>query len=197
MVQILPPLFFPMVKKVVREKENIKNIPNALTLFRFLATFVMAYLILADFDPKTVVIFYVVAALTDKLDGSWARAFHSVTKFGAKFDIVADRVFFGTTILCLIIYNLFINPGGKIYILALFLIMTREMVTLPAWLMRGFKIPKAKFIGKLTTVFQGIAIALIILRWKGMIYFAIATGVIGIFSGRQYFNDILKKRKVT
>lgn len=174
--------------------ENIKNIPNALTLFRFLATFVMAYLILEDFPTKTILIFYVAAALTDKIDGSWARTFHRVTKFGANFDIVADRVFFGTTVLCLIVYNIFINPSGKPLVLSLFLIMTREMVTLPAILVKGIKIPEARFIGKLTTLLQGIAIALIILKWQYVIYFAIATGIIGIFSGRQYFNDIVEMK---
>ncbi len=181
-------------QKDLVDGKNIKNVPNALTLFRFLATFFMAYMILADFDAKAVVTFYIVAAITDKLDGSWARTFHSVTGFGAKFDIVADRVFFGTTILCLIVYNLFINPGGKVFVLALFLIMSREMVTLPAILMRGLKIPHAKFIGKLTTLFQAVAIGMIILRWDVAIYFSILTGIIGIFSGRQYFNDILEMK---
>jgi len=182
-----------MAKKKEIE-ENIKNIPNALTLFRFLATFVMAYLILEDFPTATILIFYISAALTDKLDGTWARTFHRVTKFGAKFDIVADRVFFGTTVLCLIVYNLFINLSGKPLVLSLFLIMTREMVTLPAVLVKGIKIPEARFIGKITTLLQGIAIALIILKWQYVIYFAIATGIIGIFSGRQYFNDIVEMK---
>lgn len=172
--------------------ENIKNIPNALTLYRFLSAFVIAYLILNNFDMKVIVIVYIIAALTDKLDGTWARTYNCVTKFGAKFDIVADRVFFSTTIICLIIYNLFINHGGKLYVLALFLIMTREIVALPAFLIAGVKIVKARFIGKLTTFFQATSIALIILRWDAAIYFSVITGIIGVFSGRRYFNDILK-----
>ena len=181
-------------KKKWDDEENIKNIPNALTLFRFLATFVIAYLILEDFDPKTILIFYIVAASTDKLDGSWARLTSSVTKFGANFDIIADRAFFGVTILCLIVYYAFIDMGNQLLVLSLFLIMTREMITLPAILIMGMRIPETKTVGKMTTFLQAVTIGMIILQWKISFYFSILTGIVGIFSGVTYFNDILSKK---
>src|SRR3989344_1680419 len=72
-------------------KENIWNIPNALTFSRIIITILAVFFIFADFDIVYVAVAFVVGMITDFLDGQIARRFNMKTEFGRQFDMIADR----------------------------------------------------------------------------------------------------------
>lgn len=74
------------------------NVPNFLTLLRFLAIPFLAYLIYAGDQNNTVAFFMFIAIwITDLLDGYIARRFDQVSEFGKLFDPLVDKLFQFTT----------------------------------------------------------------------------------------------------
>lgn len=70
------------------------TLPNVLTLSRFVMAAILMALLFAGFAfSKTLaLVVFVVAALTDWLDGKLARTVYGVTPFGALLDPLADKV---------------------------------------------------------------------------------------------------------
>lgn len=71
--------------------EKILNIPNMITAARLLLMIPCIGLGIAGNIPLAG-IYFILAASTDGIDGFVARKFHQVTKFGAKFDAIVDKV---------------------------------------------------------------------------------------------------------
>ena len=70
------------------------NVPNTLTLSRFFLTAIMMAFLFAHFPfARTMaLIVFVVAGITDALDGRLARTVYGVTAFGELLDPLADKV---------------------------------------------------------------------------------------------------------
>ena len=190
------------------------NLPNKLTVFRIILVPVMVIVSFFDIPgdffgiPTTMIVLvliFIIASLTDKLDGYLARSKNQVTTFGKFLDPIAD----------------------KILVLAA-MIMFVEMNKLPAWipiivLFREFavsgyrliavqnegKVVAASIWGKLKTVTQMIAIILMFLdnNSYGAIFSGNLTGFVfalnlitttlmtisviaTIFSGYEYLKDV-------
>ncbi len=74
------------------------TVPNILTLIRFLAIPVLAYLINAGDAYNTMAfILFLAIWMTDMLDGYIARRFNQVSEFGKLFDPLVDKLFQFTT----------------------------------------------------------------------------------------------------
>jgi len=186
-----------------RVKDNVKrevllNVPNTLTLIRLIFTFILIYLILIDSSKYLIGILFVIAAASDWLDGFFARKLKQTTKIGARLDQVIDRLFMIPIIIVLIIKTYSID---KTLLFMLIFCLSREIVGTPGFVLRIIAEKdsyQVKYIGKITTFLQSVAIALLIFRftfaganiltWA----FVIATGVIGILSGFDYLRDSLK-----
>ncbi len=80
------------------------NFPNFLTLLRILSVPALVVLLLTSFDGRDIVAFtvYVLASLTDMLDGYWARKKKLVTVIGALLDPTADKLLVTSALICLI-----------------------------------------------------------------------------------------------
>jgi len=76
--------------------EPIFTVANQLTMLRMALVPLLALLALAGEFTWALVVF-VVAGLTDALDGYIARHGHQVTQLGATLDPIADKVMVGTT----------------------------------------------------------------------------------------------------
>ena len=77
------------------------NVPNALTLLRvFFAIVVFFCIAVSRFDFA--LLFFVLASLTDFLDGWWARKFQQMTVFGRIMDPFADKFLICGTFICLV-----------------------------------------------------------------------------------------------
>ena len=69
----------------------MKNIPNLLTVFRLLLIPLMLYYLFTD-SLKFALIIYVLASVTDVIDGYVARKFDMITNLGKILDPLADKL---------------------------------------------------------------------------------------------------------
>ncbi len=187
-----------MVTKTNKKEENIWNIPNFLTLTRVIIAFITIYFVFAGFSFLIIAISFTIGMITDFLDGQIARRFKLVTEFGRKFDMIADRLLMIGTVVAIIIDMGLNGDVSNWFGFQILIVMSREIISFPFALIAftsGKKIPHARFIGKLTTFLQAIALPLILINviypeLNFSIYFAVVTSVVGIFSAITYINDL-------
>lgn len=96
------------------------NGPNALTLLRIAAVPVFGALLLGGSNRWLVLAVFLLAALTDLVDGWWARRSGIITDFGKLWDPIADKALTGTAWLLL-------SWLGELPWLATALILVREL----------------------------------------------------------------------
>ena len=138
------------------------NLPNKLTIFRvilipFFVFFLLTDVLGASGDYLALVIF-IVASLTDMLDGKIARKYNLVTNFGKFMDPLADKLLVCSAMICLV--DLRLLPSWIVII-----IIAREFI------ISGFRLIAAEhqiviaasMWGKFKTTFQMIMIILLIL----------------------------------
>jgi CDP-diacylglycerol--glycerol-3-phosphate 3-phosphatidyltransferase len=103
---------------------GVRNwLPNALTIARFAAIPVFAWLYLDAGDGPAwgAGIFFAAAALTDQLDGYLARRWHVESRFGKVADPLADRVMIGTAAVLMLV-------TGRIPVVAAIVILARDVI---------------------------------------------------------------------
>ena len=142
------------------------NLANKLTVFRIILVPIMAiipYLNLqGDFFglPLTyfwMEIIFIVASITDKLDGYIARSRNQVTTFGKFLDPLADKILVLTAMVLLV-------ELGKIPAWIPIIVLAREFLVSGYRLIaveKGGKVIAASIWGKLKTVTQMLAIVLV------------------------------------
>lgn len=141
------------------------NLPNKLTIFRIFLVPVMVIIpffgIQADFlgIPVTYWIMnliFIIASITDKLDGYIARSRNMVTTFGKFADPLADKILVLSAMLMLVQF-------GKLPAWIPIIVMAREFIVSGYRLLaveKGGKVIAASIWGKLKTVTQMFAIVL-------------------------------------
>ena len=69
------------------------NLPNSLTLFRILVIPIMVYLFLSGDNSNRIItsVLFLIAIITDYLDGVAARTMNQHTNFGKFLDPIADK----------------------------------------------------------------------------------------------------------
>ena len=67
------------------------NLPNLLTIIRFLLVPVMSYFLVSK-NFTVAIIIYILASVTDVLDGFIARKYNMITKLGKFLDPMADKL---------------------------------------------------------------------------------------------------------
>lgn len=134
------------------------NLPNKLTLLRIILTpfFVAAILINFPFHYLAALVIFVVASITDLLDGKIARSRNLVTNFGKFLDPLADKILVLSTLLCFVQQDL---CHCIIVIIVLFREFSVSSIRLVA-ASQG-KVVAANMWGKVKTVTQMVAIILI------------------------------------
>lgn len=109
------------------------NLPNKLTMLRIILIPFFIFFILAGFIPfhtYVALFIFIVASITDLLDGKIARKRNLVTNFGKFMDPLADKLLVVTALLCLLIVD-----GGKricdnqiLSLIAVWIIVCRELI---------------------------------------------------------------------
>lgn len=138
------------------------NLPNKLTLLRVIMIpfFVIALMVTSiPYNDYIALAIFILASLTDMLDGKIARKYNLITNFGKFMDPLADKLLVSTALICLV-----------------------ELERIPAWMVAliiareftisGFRliasdngvVIAASYWGKFKTVFQMIAVCLLILN---------------------------------
>ena len=130
-------------------------------------------------------VLFIVASLTDMLDGKIARKYNLVTNFGKFMDPLADKLLVCSAMICLI-------PSGKLPTAVVIVIIAREFI------ISGFRLVAsdngvviaANYWGKFKTVSQMAMIIVLIADFGGVfdmvgtVLIWIATALTVIFSGR-------------
>lgn len=135
------------------------NLPNLITLSRLLGLPVILYLLqpgVGELQRWWVLGIFLTVSLTDWLDGYLARKLDQVTELGKFLDPLVDKLLVLVTCLSLIELNLIPAWGVA-------LILIREL-TIAGWRVnRTGSIPGANIWGKLKTITQITAIAVILI----------------------------------
>jgi CDP-diacylglycerol--glycerol-3-phosphate 3-phosphatidyltransferase len=80
------------------------NVPNGLTLFRIFLVPLLVVLLLTRMPAREYLALgvFLVAAVTDFLDGFWARRFNKTTTLGALLDPIADKLLISAALISLV-----------------------------------------------------------------------------------------------
>ena len=139
------------------------NLPNKLTVIRMLLVPIMVIIPFLHiqgmvFDIKTEFIvlnlIFIIASITDKLDGSIARKTNQVTNFGKFLDPIADKILVLTAMLILVEKQLLPSWIPIIVLTREFIVSAYRLIAVE----QGGKVISASFWGKLKTVTQMCAI---------------------------------------
>ena len=157
------------------------NIPNQLTTLRVILIPVFMFFFTSDITANNIIaaIVFIVASLTDFLDGHLARKWNLVTNFGKIMDPFADKLLVLTALIYLAISGTI--PGWPVII-----IIGRELLvtSLRALAADNGIILAARNLGKFKTVSQMFAIIFLILGWQIigliLIYIAVALTIISL-----------------
>lgn len=143
------------------------NLPNKLTVFRVILIVPFVILLLGGnagwFGSNTLIpdmaalAVFIVASLTDLLDGKIARKYNLVTNFGKFMDPLADKLLVCSALVCLV-------DMGRIPSWVVIIIISREFV------ISGFRLVAsdngvviaASYWGKFKTTFQMVMVCLMI-----------------------------------
>ena len=161
-------------------------IPNHLTLFRFIATPGVVFLMVYEYYLIGLLAFLLVA-FTDALDGSMARTRNQITEWGKIYDPLADKVLIGAMVFVIVLR--YVDFWTAMIIIALEIIIISA-----AWIRkREGRVVQANIWGKIKMALQvaGVTILLfsVIFNWasllpfaSGTLYLAIAFAVVSLLT---------------
>ncbi len=131
------------------------NTANKLTLLRvILVPFYMVFLLQENFTCQMIALaIFIIASLTDTLDGYIARKYNQITAFGKFVDPLADKMLITAAFLVFLQQNI-------ISVWAVMIVMAREFAVAGVRLsaVTEGKVIAASFWGKLKTVSQMVAV---------------------------------------
>ena len=138
------------------------NLPNKLTIFRVILVIPFVALMLNGYDLWAVAVF-IIASLTDLLDGKIARKYNLITDFGKFMDPLADKLLVCAAMICLV-------EMGRLPAWMVMVIINREFI------ISGFRLVAsdngvviaASYWGKFKTTFQMLMIIVLILNLGGV-----------------------------
>ena len=194
------------------------NLPNKLTLLRLLLIPFFLVLLAFRFDWGTVeglgssigipeliaTIIFIIASITDWLDGYIARRENLVTNFGKFADPMADKILVASALIMLVELNL--APGWVVAV-----IIAREFAVTGLRLLlveTGGTVLAAAWPGKIKTVTQMLAIIFLLLNnlpfaWTGIpvgsillyisLFFTVYSGIDYFYNAPFVFADTLNK----
>ncbi len=192
------------VREPSKERSSLKNwtpgpkFPNQLTIARI--CMIPLFVILLLWVPKPAgnilsMIVFIVASLTDTLDGHIARKYHYVTTFGKFMDPLADKLLVCSALICLV-------DLGRIESWIVIIIIAREFI------ISGFRLVAvekgvviaANYWGKVKTVLQMLMVILMTANFGGFLgvvtqilkWLALAFTVISLVSYLLQNRSVLK-----
>ncbi len=176
------------------------NLPNILTIFRIICVPVIAILLIMP-NSKDILtaalLLFILAALTDYLDGLTARTLNQTTEFGKVLDPIADKLM--TVVLLCALYGSKIGSSYPlIFGIPVVIIIFREIFVsgLREHVSNKSGVLQVSWIAKIKTALQLIAIGLLIfflvfpeissVEYVGLLLIWIAA-ILTLISGFDYF----------
>lgn len=178
------------------------NLPNKLTTFRVILIPFFVFFMLAPnktgINNYIAVAIFIVASLTDLLDGKIARKYNLVTNFGKFMDPLADKLLVCSAMICLI-------QTGQLAAWIVVIIIAREFI------ISGFRliasdngvVIAASYWGKFKTTFQMLMVIVLILNvqmpffqilGKILTYAALILTVVSLIDYIVKNKDVLKEQ---
>ena len=179
------------------------NLPNKLTIFRVILIPFFVFFMLAPYFPDNgkyiAVAIFIIASLTDMLDGKIARKYNLVTNFGKFMDPLADKLLVCSAMICLV-------ATGQLASWIVIIIISREFI------ISGFRliaadngiVIAASYWGKFKTVFQMLMIIVLILDIQNagfqvlgviLTYVALTLTVVSLIDYIVKNKQVLKEQK--
>lgn len=165
------------------------NIPNKLSLLRIFliipyVVFMQGEAVFGEMSIYIALIIFIVASLTDTLDGYIARKYNLITNFGKLVDPLADKLLVCAALICLM-------EKGLISSIVLIIIISREFI------ISGFRliaveegiVIAAGIWGKLKTISQMVMLIFLML-YKIKIFYILGNVFIYISVGLTVFSLI-------
>jgi CDP-diacylglycerol--glycerol-3-phosphate 3-phosphatidyltransferase len=144
------------------------NVPNTLTMIRIFCTPLMILMFLLPI-PKGIGVFialgiYVLACITDWLDGYIARKYNMITDFGKFMDQIADK-FITTTAMILVLFGKVSVTANWLAILMLLIVVLRDILISGIRMVAANKnvVIAADIFGKVKSFFLDLASMILIL----------------------------------
>ena len=190
------------------------NVPNALTTLRIVMVPFFGWALLHDGGDSTTwrwVAFalFVLAMITDKVDGDIARKHNLITNFGKIADPIADKAMTGMAFVGLAIVSDFL-PAWLWWTIAVVVLVREWAVTFARLSIAKDVVMPAKASGKIKTVMQVVALGGFVapfgdlpgaldrpgelLWWASAVALAIAV-LLTITSGVEFARDVVRHRR--
>lgn len=160
------------------------NLPNKLTIFRIILVPIMVIIPFFTIDTKWIIIdvIFIIASITDKLDGYIARAKNEITTFGKFLDPIADKILVLAAMIILVEDNRLPAIIPIIVLFREFIVSGYRLVAVE----KGGKVIAASIWGKLKTVTQMFALILALVDINGFAQCFIG----GLTGGAWWYNFI-------
>jgi CDP-diacylglycerol--glycerol-3-phosphate 3-phosphatidyltransferase len=178
----------------------VVNLPNGLTLLRVLCVPLLAVLLAVDDGAQgpardAAAIVFVLASVTDLMDGAIARRYNLVTTFGKVADPIADKALTGVALI-----GLSLLGDLSWWVTGIILVREIGVTVLRFWVIEHGVIPASRG-GKLKTVMQTVAIAMYLIDvsvdwWAtaSAVMMAVAV-VLTVVTGLDYVVRALRLRR--
>jgi len=153
------------------------NLPNKLTMLRVLMIPVFLFFLMTEaggeYSRYIATAIFVIASLTDALDGYIARKYNLVTNFGKFMDPIADKILVCSAMIALI-------ELGDITAIAVIIIIAREFIISGFRLVAsdGGLVIAASKTAKMKTISQMIMVIYLLLGFSGGAYDVIGTALV-------------------
>lgn len=170
------------------------NLPNRLTILRVIMIPFFVFFLLTDFAGEAskwiALAIFIIASLTDLLDGKIARKYNLVTNFGKFMDPLADKLLVCAALICLV-------DMEKLASWIVIIIISREFI------ISGFRLVAAdngvviaaSYWGKFKTTFQMVMICLLIADIEVLAPFTMVVTVAAVLLTVVSLADYLIKNK--
>ncbi len=174
------------------------NLANKITIARILLIpFFIAFILYAKLDLALIV--FLIAVISDAVDGYIARKWKQRTKLGAMLDPIADKILIISAFVCLIFvkglpYTLKFPPYVSIIVISRDAIILLGAVII--YMLKGDIDIKPSPLGKITTFLQMLTVVFILTQlkysrfvWNIMIVFTVISGFEYILRGSRVLSE--------
>ena len=181
---------------------SVVTIPNLLTFLRMALIPVFASLLFYEYIGLALLVF-IVAGVSDGVDGFIARRFKQESELGTIIDPIADKLLMTTAFIILALPNV-LQPNHRVPFWVTAAVIGRDVLIIAVAgainIMTGFHGFKPSWLGKLSTLVQVAAVVLILFSAiSGYRFFLTATHVIvalfAVVSGFHYIFHVARLMK--
>jgi len=176
------------------------NLANKLTLLRIILVpvFIAVFFIDMKYQNFVAAGIFIIAAITDFLDGSIARKRNMVTNFGKLIDPIADKL-----LVCSALVMLMTKPEYNMSAIVVIILIGREFIISGFRLLAASegKVVAASNLGKIKTVVQIVAVCTVLLEGDVLFFTNIPFGQILMWASAalavvSMIDYLVKNRKI-